>query len=66
MSEFEDVEFPDPWGTIRCYTVGLEPITKPESFKDVKHVSMKRGFLHPLMGEMMRDFIRYGLTRGMG
>ena len=62
MSEFEDVEFPDPWRTIRCYTVGLEPITLPESFKDVKHVSMKREFLHPLTGEMMRDFIRYGLT----
>jgi saccharopine dehydrogenase-like NADP-dependent oxidoreductase len=62
MADGEDIEFPEPWGTVRCYTVGLEPITLPNSIRTVRHASMKRGFLHPAMGQMLRDYIRYGLT----
>ena len=62
MSEAEDVRFPAPWGTVRCYAVGLESLTLPRFIKGLRHTSMKRGFLHPVMAQPLQDFIRYGLT----
>ena len=62
MSAFEDVQFPEPWGAIRCYAVGLEPVSLPGYFKGLKHASMMRGFLHPIMATTLKGFIELGLT----
>ena len=44
MSEYQDVAFPAPWGDIRCYAVGLETVTLPQSVPGLRHASMWRGF----------------------
>ena len=44
MSQYQDVAFPSPWGNIRCYIVGLETVTIPQSFDGLRHASFWRGF----------------------
>ena len=44
MSQYQDVAFPAPWGTITCYAVGLETVTIPQSIPGLRHASFWRGF----------------------
>ena len=62
MSEYQDVAFPPPWGNIRCYTVGLETVTIPQSFGGLSHASLWRGFSDPATTEMLKGLIDSGLA----
>ena len=62
MSEFKDVAFPAPWGTIRCYAVGLETVTIPRSFGGLRHASLWRGFSDPATTEILKGLIDAGFA----
>ena len=62
MSEFQDVAFPAPWGTIRCYNVGLETVTIPMSFKGLLHASMWRGFSDPDTTDTLKGLVDAGFA----
>ena len=62
MAEAEDVPFPEPWGTVRCRTVGLGPITLPDSLRTLTGASTHYGFWHPEMDLMMQHLVKYGLA----
>ena len=62
MSEFQDVGFPVPWGSIRCYTVGLETVSIPQSFSGLRHASLWRGFSDPATTSMLKDLIDAGFA----
>ena len=62
MSECEDVAFPPPWGSVRCCTVGLQPVTLPLSMPSLMDVSSHRGFADEEAEGIMRDLVRYGLA----
>ena len=62
MSNFQDIEFPPPWGSIRCYTVGLETVTIPTSFTTLRHASIWRGFSDPATTEMLKGLIDAGFA----
>ena len=60
MSEFQEIEFPLPWSTVRCYMVGLETITIPTSFIGLKHASQWRGFSDPITGPRLKGLVDIG------
>ena len=60
MSEFQDIEFPTPWGSIRCYAVGLETVTIPTSLTGLRHASAWRGFSDPATTEALKGLIGLG------
>ena len=62
MSEYQDVEFPAPWGTIRCYGVGLETVTIPQSFPGLRHASLWQGFSRADTMEMLKVLIDAGFA----
>jgi saccharopine dehydrogenase-like NADP-dependent oxidoreductase len=62
MSEFQDIAFPPPWGSIRCYTVGLETVTIPISFAGLKHASVWRGFSDPATTETLKSLVDAGFA----
>jgi saccharopine dehydrogenase-like NADP-dependent oxidoreductase len=62
MSEYQDVPFPPPWGSIRCYTVGLETVSLPQSFSGLRHASLWRGFSDPATTEMLKGLIDAGFA----
>ena len=62
MSEYQDVAFPPPWGNIRCYTVGLETVTIPQSFGGLSHASLWRGFSDPATTVMLKGLIDSGFA----
>ena len=62
MSEYQDVAFPAPWGSIRCYTVGLETVTIPASFGGLRHASLWRGFSDPATAETLKTLIEAGFA----
>ena len=62
MSEYQDVAFPAPWGSIRCYTVGLETVTIPASFGGLRHASLWRGFSDPATAETLKTLIDAGFA----
>ena len=62
MSEFQDVAFPAPWGNIRCYAVGLETVSIPQSFSGLRHASLWRGFSDPATTSMLKDLIDAGFA----
>ncbi|MCI0849132.1 MAG: saccharopine dehydrogenase NADP-binding domain-containing protein [Chloroflexi bacterium] len=62
MSEYQDVPFPPPWGNIRCYTVGLETVTIPQSFGGLSHASLWRGFSDPATTVMLKGLIDSGFA----
>ena len=62
MSECEDVAFLPPWGSVRCCTVGLQPVTLPVSMPSLTGVSCHRGFADAESEGIMRDLVRYGLA----
>ena len=62
MSEFQDVGFPAPWGSIRCYAVGLETVSIPQSFSGLRHASLWRGFSDPATTSMLKDLIDSGFA----
>ena len=62
MSEYQDVIFPPPWGTIRCYAVGLETVTIPQSFGGLRHASLWRGFSDSATMETLKGLIDAGFA----
>ncbi len=64
MSEYEEVAFPPPWGSVRCCTVGLQPVTLPVSIPALTGVSSHRGFADAEAEGVMRDLARYGFAGG--
>ena len=62
MSERQDVVFPPPWGTIRCYAVGLETVTIPQSIRGLRHASLWRGFSQESTTEMLKVLIDAGFA----
>jgi len=60
MSEFQDIEFPLPWSTVRCYMSGLETVTIPTSFIGLKHASLWRGFSDPIIGRTLKGLVDIG------
>jgi len=62
MSECQDVGFPAPWGSIRCYAVGLETVSIPQSFSGLRHASLWRGFSDPATTSMLKDLIDAGFA----
>ncbi|MCH7737859.1 MAG: saccharopine dehydrogenase NADP-binding domain-containing protein [Chloroflexi bacterium] len=62
MSEYQDVAFPAPWGDIRCYTVGLETVSIPQSFSGLRHASLWRGFSDPATTGMLKSLIDAGFA----
>lgn len=64
MSKYQDVAFPAPWGNIRCYAVGLETVTIPQSFPGLRHASLWRGFSEAATTEMLKGLIDVGFASG--
>ena len=64
ISEWEEVAFPLPWGSARCCTVGLQPVTLPLTMPSLARVSSHRGFFGPAAEAIMRDLVRYGFADG--
>jgi len=62
MSEFQDIDFPSPWGSIRCYTVGLETVTIPTSFAGLRHASVWRGFSDPAATQALKALVDAGFA----
>ncbi len=62
MSDYQDVAFPAPWGNIRCYAVGLEMVTIPQSFRGLRHASCWRGFSDPATTKMLKALINAGFA----
>jgi len=62
MSQYRDVEFPAPWGYIRCYNVGLETVTLPGSFAGLRHASFWRGFSDPATTEILKCLVDGGFA----
>ncbi len=62
MTEFQDIEFPSPWGSIRCYTVGLETVTIPTSFAGLRHASVWRGFSDPATTATLKGLVDAGFA----
>ncbi|MDA1129698.1 MAG: saccharopine dehydrogenase NADP-binding domain-containing protein [Chloroflexi bacterium] len=62
MSEYQDVEFPAPWGNIRCYAVGLETVTIPQSIPGLRHASLWRGFSQSATTEMLKTLVDNGFA----
>jgi saccharopine dehydrogenase-like NADP-dependent oxidoreductase len=62
MSEYQDVAFPPPWGSVRCYTVGLGPVSIPQSFSGLRHASLWRGFSDPATAAMLKDLVDAGFA----
>ena len=62
MSEYQDVAFPAPWGNIRCYAVGLETVTIPQSFRGLRHASLWRGFSDSATIEILKGLIEAGFA----
>ena len=60
LSEFQDIEFPLPWSTIRCYMLGLETVTIPTSFSGLKHASSWRGVSDPVIAEALKGLVDIG------
>ena len=60
MSTFQDIEFPLPWSTVRCYMLGLEAVTIPTSFIGLKHASLWRGFSDPIIGRTLKGLVDIG------
>ena len=61
VSEWEDVRFPAPWGTVSCATVGLGPVSLPARITSLARVSSHRGFSDGDMEEIVRNLVNYGL-----
>ena len=61
VSEWEDVRFPSPWGTVSCATVGLGPVSLPARITSLARVSSHRGFSDGGMEEIVRNLVNYGL-----
>ena len=62
MSEYQDVAFQPPWGSVRCYTVGLGPVSIPQSFSGLRHASLWRGFSDPATTAMLKDLVDTGFA----
>ena len=62
MSEYQDVAFQPPWGNIRCYTVGLETVTIPQSIPGLRHASFWRGFSQAATTEMLKALVDNGFA----
>ncbi len=62
MSQYQDVAFPAPWGNIRCYMVGLETVTIPQSFDGLRHASFWRGFSDPATTEILKGLVDTGFA----
>ena len=62
MSQYQDVAFPAPWGNIRCYAVGLETVTIPQSFRGLRHASLWRGFSQVATTEILKVLIDAGFA----
>lgn len=62
MTEWGEAIFPHPVGPVSCCTVGLGPVTLPQSFASLADVSCHRGFADPLMAEIMSDLAGYGFA----
>ena len=62
MSEWEDVAFPPPWGSVRCCAVGLQSVSLPVTMPSLVDVSSHRGFSDAEAEGIMRDLVRYGLA----
>ena len=61
VSEWEEVRFPAPWGTVSCATVGLGPVSLPARISSLARVSSHRGFSDGIMEEIVRNLVNYGL-----
>ena len=62
MSQYQDVAFPAPWGTIPCYAVGLETVTIPQSIPGLRHASLWRGFSQMATTEILKVLIDTGFA----
>ena len=62
MSEYQDVAFPAPWGNIRCYAVGLETVTIPQSMPGLRHASLWLGFSDPATTQMLKCLVDTGFA----
>ena len=62
VSEWEEVRFPAPWGTVSCATVGLGPVSLPTRITSLARVSSHRGFSSEVMGNIVRDLVNFGLA----
>ncbi len=62
MSEYQDVAFQPPWGSVRCYTVGLGPVSIPQSFSGLRHASLWRGFSDSATTAMLKDLVDAGFA----
>ena len=62
MSEWEEVPLPPPWGSVRCCTVGLQPVTLPFTMPSLAEASSHRGFFDSEAERIMRDLARYGFA----
>ena len=60
FSEFKEISFPGPQGTVFCSTVGLGPVTLPASIATLGNVSSHRGFRDAAVLEIVRNLIDYG------
>ena len=62
MSQYQDVALPTPWGNVRCYAVGLETVTIPQSFPGLRHASLWRGFSEAATTELLKGLIDAGFA----
>ncbi len=61
VSEWEQVRFPVPWGTVSCATVGLGPVSLPATISSLYRVSSHRGFSDGSMEEIVCNLVKYGM-----
>ncbi len=62
MGDWEEVAFPPPWGPLRCYVVGVQPVTLPVSMPSLTGLSGYRGFPDEESAEAILSLVRYGFA----
>ena len=60
LSEWSEIAFPPPQGSVFASTVSLGPVTLPGSIGTLAHVSSHRGFSDPAMLDVVRNLVLYG------
>ena len=62
MSEWKEVAFPPPWGRVRCYIVGVQPVTLAMNMPSLTGLSGYSGFFDEEAKETILNLVRYGFA----
>ncbi len=62
LSESEEISFPPPWGSVRCFIVGVQPVTLPVSMPSLSGLTGYRGYPDEESEEAIKSLVRYGFA----